>query len=93
MTLKNVSKISISEAREQLTKLPERLAAEPEVIALTRRGEPVLALMTWELYEVIEETLEIMEDPDFMAALRQSIKEADEGKGTPWETVKAELGL
>ena len=85
--------IPITEARHELTSLPERLAKEPGAVAVTRRGKPVLAVMPWELYESIIETLEIMGDKDLMAALRQSIKEADEGKTIPWKTVKAKLGL
>lgn len=85
----------IIEARNKLTTLPEQFEQEPDIgaIAVTRRGKPVLAIMPWELYEAIVETLEIMEDEELMAALRQSIKEADEGKILPWETVKAEMGL
>jgi len=85
--------IPITEARHELTSLPERLAKEPGAVAVTRRGRPVLAVMPWELYESIVETLEIMGDEDFMAALRKSIKEAEEGKTVPWEQVKKDLGL
>jgi prevent-host-death family protein len=85
--------IPITEARHELTSLPERLAKEPGAVAVTRRGKPVLAVMPWELYESIVETLEIMGDKDLMAALRKSIKEAEEGKTISWETVKAKLGL
>jgi antitoxin YefM len=92
-TPESINNISITEARNILTKLPEQLAEEQAAIALTRRGKPVMALMSWELYEAIIETLEIMGDSDLMAALRQSIEEASEGKVTSWETVKAELGL
>jgi antitoxin YefM len=52
-----------------------------------------MALMSWELYEAIMETLEIMGDSDLMTALRPSVKKACERKVTPWETVKAELAL
>jgi prevent-host-death family protein len=85
----------IIEARNKLTTLPEQFEQEPDIgaIAVTRRGKPVLAIMPWELYEAIVETLEIMEDEELMAALRQSIKEADEGKILSWENVKAEMGL
>lgn len=41
----------------------------------------------------IIETLEIMADKDLMKALRKGIKEANEGKGIPWEKVKKDLGL
>jgi len=85
----------IIEARNKLTSLPEQFAQEPGTgaVAVTRRGKPVLAVMPWDLYESIMETLEIMGDEQLMAALRQGIKEVCEGKVIPWETVKAELDL
>jgi prevent-host-death family protein len=85
--------IPITEARHELTSLPERLAAKPGAVAVTRRGKPVLAIMPWDLYESIVETLEIMGDKDLMAAVRQGIKEIEEGKTIPWEQVKKDLGL
>lgn len=85
--------IPITEARHQLTSLPERLAKEPGAVAVTRWGKPVLAIMPWELYEAILETLEIMGDEDLMAALRKSIREAEAGKTIAWEQVKKDLGL
>lgn len=88
-----IKDIPITEARHELTSLPERLAAKPGAVAVTRRGKPVLAIMPWELYESIVETLEIMGDKDLMAAVRQGIKEIEEGKTIPWEQVKKDLGL
>ena len=85
--------IPITEARHELTSLPERLAAAPGAVAVTRRGKPVLAIMSWELYESIVETLEILGDEDLIATLRQGIKELEEGKGIPWEEAKRALGL
>lgn len=89
----SINNISITEARNLLTKLPEQLAGEHAAIALTRRGKPVMALMSWDLYEAIVETLEVLADADLMAALRQGIKEASEGKVASWEMVRSELGL
>ncbi|TKB72827.1 MAG: type II toxin-antitoxin system Phd/YefM family antitoxin [Nitrospira sp.] len=77
--------IPISEARHELTSLPERLTKEPGAIAVTRRGKPVLAVMPWDLYQSLAETLEIMGDEDLMAALRKSIKEVEEGKVLLWK--------
>lgn len=88
-----IKDIPITEARHELTSLPERLAAKPGAVAVTRRGKPVLAIMPWDLYESIVETLEIMGDKDLMAAIRQGIKEIEEGKTIPWEQVKKDLGL
>jgi prevent-host-death family protein len=83
--------LPIIKARDRLTSLPEEFAEEPGAIAVTRRGEPVLAILPWNLYESIMETLEILGDEDLMAALRQSIKEASEGKTIPWDRAKKEL--
>ena len=87
--------IPIIEVRKRLTRLPEELEREPETaaVAVTRRGKPVLALMSWELYEAIVETLEILSDSDSVAALRKGIKEIREGKTIPWKQAKKELGL
>ena len=83
--------IPIVQARAMLTQLPERLSAENRAVALTRHGKPVLAVMPWELFESIMETMEIMGDVDMMAALRESIEDVREGNLIPLEQVKAEL--
>ncbi len=81
------------EARRKLITLPEELKGriEDNAIAVTRRGKPVLAIMTWELFEAIYETLEIMGNEGLMRSLRQSIKEVREGKTISWETAKKGL--
>ena len=83
--------IPIVQARAMLSQLPERLIAENRAVALTRHGKPVLAVMPWELFESIMETMEIMGDVDMMAALRQGIEDVREGNLIPLEQVKAEL--
>ncbi|MBA2288301.1 MAG: type II toxin-antitoxin system Phd/YefM family antitoxin [Ktedonobacteraceae bacterium] len=90
--------LSIVEAREQLTRLPEQFErqlkdeASLKAIRVTRHNKPVLAILPWELYEAIIETLEILGDEELTADLRQSIQEVVAGKGEPWEDVKRELG-
>jgi PHD/YefM family antitoxin component YafN of YafNO toxin-antitoxin module len=83
------------EARKQLTSLPETLRhnGEIDVIEITRRGKPVLAVMPWELYDAIAETLEVMGDKELRALLRKSIEEMDKGEAIPWDEAKRELGL
>ena len=85
--------LPITEARHALTSLPERLAEDSATLIVTRRGKPVLAVMRWDLYESIVETLEIMGDNELMAALRQGIKEIDAGRSISWKEARRELGL
>lgn len=84
---------SISEIREEITKLPEQFDKEPEAVTVTRHGKPVMAILPWELYESLIETLEVVSDAELMAAFRQGVQELAEGKGRPWEEVKKDLGL
>ena len=83
--------LPIIKARDKLTSLPEELAERPGAVAVTRRGEPVLAILSWELYESIVETLEILGDADLMAQLRQSIDEVASGKVVPWQVARRGL--
>ena len=86
-------RIGINDARAALTRLPEELEAEPGVVSVTRHGRPVLAVMTWDDYEGILETFEILKDPEAMADLRQAIKDLEDGNVRDFEEVAAELGI
>jgi antitoxin YefM len=83
--------LSITEARQLLTTLPDELDPDDGAVTVTRRGRPVLALMPWGLYEALVETLEVLGDADLMEALRRSLAQADSGQLQAWDEVKAEL--
>ena len=86
--------MSITAARAQLTGLVERLGrGGPAAVQVTRRGEPVLAIMPRALYESIAETLGILGDEELMAALRQSIKAIQDGNTYSSADIRAERGL
>lgn len=87
--------LPIMEARKQFTLLPELLVhdGQADIAEITRRGKPVLAVLPWELYETLFETLEVLGDPTLMPLLRQSIKEIESSPLIPWQDAKNELGL
>lgn len=87
--------LAMAEARKQLPRLADTLEKHPEfgAVKITKRGKPVLAVLSWDLYESVVETMEIMSDPELMAAFRQGVKEMEEGKAIPLEQFKRELGL
>ena len=89
----DTERMPIVKARAMLTQLPELLSEENRAVALTRRGKPVLALMPWELFESIVETMEIMGDAEMMETLRRSIRDVQEGNLVSIEEGKAELGI
>jgi PHD/YefM family antitoxin component YafN of YafNO toxin-antitoxin module len=86
--------LTISEARRALLELPERLAnAHDKAIGITRRGRRVLAVMPWELYESVLETLDVLSDAEMTAALRSSLKDLERGRLVSHEEAKKRLRL
>ena len=85
--------LSISEARNRLTSMPEQLKRRPGTVAVTRNGEPVLAILPWELYESLGETVEVMSDPALMRQLRKAIADIKGRRVASWSKVRRELGL
>jgi prevent-host-death family protein len=85
--------MTISRARAALPALSRKLArdADAGAVTITQQGKPVLALLSWDLYESLIETLEILDDKEMMAALRQGIREAKAGKGIPWDVARKRL--
>jgi PHD/YefM family antitoxin component YafN of YafNO toxin-antitoxin module len=91
---------SISEIRETITRLPEQFEEDLDVVTVTRHGRPVMTILPTATYRALveavaalEETLEIVQDEELMAAFRQGVQGLAEGKGRPWEDVKRELNL
>ena len=55
---------------------------------MTRRGRPVLAVLPWDHYEALLETLEVLGDEAQTNALRQAIAECDAGDSVPWDVAE-----
>lgn len=67
--------LTISEARKQLLDLPETSQDEPVII--TRHGKPVMAALSYEQFESLAETLDLLGDPAFVADLRESLAQVE----------------
>jgi len=74
-----MERIPITEARNRFMKLPDQ-ATKNQVLAVTRRNKEVMAVMSWELYEGLLETIEILADPDLMGHLRKSMDDIQAGR-------------
>ena len=87
--------MKITEARQKLTRFPKMFAQHPEMeaVEVESHGRPVLAVLSWNMYEALLETLEISGDPRLMKLLRKSLQDADKGRTVSWESVKSKLKL
>ena len=88
-------KLSMAEARRHLAQLPDELTqvAQSEVAIIIDNDEPVLVILPWEMYDGLLETLEILGDPEQIAALHQGIQDVAEGRTESWDAVKSRLPL
>jgi len=87
-----MEKLTITEARNRFMKLPDETPGN-QIIAVTRRNKEVMAVMSWELYEGLLETIEILADPELMKSIKTGIKEIKSGKTYTIEESRERLGL
>ncbi|WP_419925708.1 type II toxin-antitoxin system Phd/YefM family antitoxin [Candidatus Poriferisocius sp.] len=71
--------LPFSEVKSHLSELADRVEKERDRIMVTRNGRPSFMLVNCDDLESLEETLEIMSDPDLVEALRASRAEAEAG--------------
>ena len=87
-----MEEIPITEARKRFMKLPDE-AARDQVLAVTRRNKAVMAVMTWDLYEGLLETIEVLSDPDLMDDLKKGLDDVRTGRVYSIEDAYERLGL
>lgn len=72
--------IPFTEAKSHLSELMDRVAREHDRITVTKNGHPVAVLVSPDDLEGLEETIEILQDKEFMRGLKRSLRESAEGK-------------
>ncbi len=92
--------VLISEAQYELANLPDQFCEELAAVIVTRNDKKVLAILPYSVYkalletiESLQETLEVVQDSETMAALREGIQAIEHGETVAWEDVKKELDL
>jgi len=69
-----VKSMSISETRKKITSLEEEMSYD-DTISVTNHGKEVFALLRWDTYESIAETLEIISDEEAYNELKIGISQ------------------
>jgi prevent-host-death family protein len=87
-----IRQIQISEARRRLNELHKEMGPD-ETISITSRGKQVFALMSWDFYESLNETMAILNDPVLMKSLKKAVNDIKSGRVTDWDTAKKELAI
>ena len=87
-----VTQLSISEARKRITSLEEELSFN-DTISITNHGKEVFALLRWDTYESIADTLEIISDEALHDDLKIGIKQFEDGSLIDFDDFKKSLNV
>jgi antitoxin YefM len=77
--------VPFTRAKTQLSELIDRVEREHARLTLTRRGRPAATLLHPDDLAALEETIEILRDPELADSIRRSRADAAEGQATKLE--------
>ena len=83
--------VTLKELRPQLPRIATAIERRLDRYIVTRRGRPVMTLLSLEDYEGLLETIEILSDKTAVGRIRKSLKQARQRRIVPWEDVKRRL--
>jgi antitoxin YefM len=85
--------VPFTEARAKLTELLDDVEARHEHLVITRKGRPAAVVVSPEEWDAIEETLDVLQNDQTLADLRESEEDVKAGRLFSLDEVRRELGL
>jgi antitoxin YefM len=83
--------VPVREFRSNLADLLSDVADRRDHVVVTRNGRPAAALVPVDEYEALEETAEILSDPDALSALEAGLAELARDEAVSLDDVRREL--
>src|SRR5439155_22724642 len=83
--------VPVREFRTRLSELLSDVADRRDHVLVTRNGKPAAALVPIDEYEALEETAEILSDPDAIAAIEAGLAELGRDETVTLEDLRHEL--
>ena len=83
--------VPVREFRSRLSELLSDVADRRDHILVTRNGKPAAALVPVDEYEALEETAEILSDPDALAAIEAGLAELERDETVTFAQLRSEL--
>lgn len=83
--------VPVRELRSNLSQVLDDVADRRDHVLVTRNGRPTAALVPIDEYEALEETAEILSDPDALAALEAGLAEIERHETVNLQDLRSEL--
>lgn len=83
--------LNLKELRPELPKVVDRIDERFDRYVITKRGRPVVVMLSVDDYGALMETLDILADPKAMAGIRKGEEDIRKGRTRSWSEVKKSL--
>jgi prevent-host-death family protein len=83
--------VPVRELRSRLSEVLSAVADRRDHVLVTRNGRPAAALVPIDEYESLEETAEVLSDPQAIEAIDAGLAELESGETVTLEDLRAEL--
>jgi prevent-host-death family protein len=90
-TLPVARTVPVRELRNNLSSLLDEVSDRRDHLLVTRNGAPAAALIPIDEYEALEETAEVLSDPDALSALEEGLTEIERGETISLAELRSEL--
>lgn len=85
--------ISLKKLRPSLPKIIKEIDSKMDRFIITKRGKPVVLMMSIDDYESLIETLDVLADKKLMKKIKQAEVDIQKGNLNTLEEVEKELGI
>jgi prevent-host-death family protein len=72
--------LPLAVVKAHLSEIVDRVSTDHERVILTRNGRPAAILMSPEDLEALEETLDVLSDPDALRDIATALADVEEGR-------------
>ena len=81
--------LPLAEIKARLSEIVDKVEGQHERVTLTRNGRPAAVLISPEDLEALEDTLELLSDPQAVREIEHARREIAEGKGLKVDELRA----
>jgi len=83
--------VPVKELRADLANLLDQVAVRREHVIVTRHGRPAAAIVPIDEYDALEETAEILSDPETLKSIARGRREIEAGETATLESIRSEV--
>lgn len=83
--------VGVRELREDLAQFLDEVSERREHLVVTRRGKRAVAIVPIDEYESLEETAEILSDPETLSAIEEGLKDFERGDSISLDEIREDM--